>query len=80
MVLFIIDCEIMHAWHICVLWRWLKTWKLERRNRVLKRKLRATQRERMHVPRKTGDGLAETAGALRWVPSELVPTENPGHF
>ena len=25
-------------------------------------------------------GLAETAGARRWVSSELVPTENPGRF
>ena len=37
MVLFIIDCEVVHAWRVCVLWRWLKTWKLERWNRVLKR-------------------------------------------
>ena len=48
---------------ICVFWRWLKTWKLERSNRVLKRKLRATHRERRRVPRKTGDGACRDSGS-----------------
>ena len=39
-----------------MLWSWLKTWKLERSNRVRKRKLQATHRERRRVPRKMGDG------------------------
>ena len=34
----------------------------------------------MRVPRKRATGLAETAGAQRWVSSELVPAENPGRF
>ena len=47
---------------ICVFWRWLKTWKIERSSRVLKRKLRATHRERRRVPRKTGDGACRDSG------------------
>ena len=46
-----------------VFWRWLKTWKLERSNRVLKRKLPATHRERRRVPRKTGDGACRDGGS-----------------
>ena len=48
---------------ICGFWRWPKTWKLERSNRVLKRKLRATHRERSRVPRKTGDGACRNSGS-----------------
>ena len=47
---------------MCVLWRWLKTWKLKRSNQVLKRKLRATHLERRPVPRKTGDGACRDSG------------------
>ena len=47
---------------ICVLWGWLKAWKLECSNRVLKQKLRATHCVRRHVPRKTGDGAREAGG------------------
>ena len=50
--------------HICVFWRWQKTWKLERSNRVLKRKLRATHRELRRVPRKTGDGACRYSGSV----------------
>ena len=48
---------------ICVFWCWLKTWKLERPNRMLKRKLRATHRERRRVPRKTGGGACTDSGS-----------------
>ena len=48
---------------ICGFWRWPKTWKLERSKRVLKRKLRATHRERSRVPRKTGDGACRNSGS-----------------
>ena len=50
----------MHG--ICGFWRWLKTWKLECSNRVLKRKLRATHRERSRVPRQIGDGACRDSG------------------
>ena len=36
---------------------------LERPNRVLKRKLRATHRERSRVPRQTGDGACKDSGS-----------------
>ena len=48
---------------MCALWRWLKTWKLERSNRVLKRKLRATHRGRRRIPRKTGDEACRDTGS-----------------
>ena len=48
---------------ICRFWRWLTTWKLERSNRVLKRKLRATHRGRSRVPRQTGDGACKDSGS-----------------
>ena len=61
MALFI-DCEIVHA-DICVFLCRLKTWKLERPNRVHKRKLRATHRERRRVPRKRGDWACRDSGS-----------------
>ena len=47
---------------MCVLWGWLKTWKLERSNRVFKLEVRASHRERLRVPRKTGDGACRDSG------------------
>ena len=53
----------MHdIFYICVFSVWLKTWKLECSNRVLKRKIRATHRVRRRVPRKAGDGACEDSG------------------
>ena len=53
----------MHViYYMCVLWGLLKIWKLERSNRVLKQKLRATHGVRRRVPRKTGDGAYEDSG------------------
>ena len=61
MVLFI-DCEIVHA-DTCVFRCWMKTWKLEGPNRVLKRELRATHRERRRVSRQTGDRACRDSGS-----------------
>ena len=61
MVLLLIARSCIHD--ICVFWCWLKTWKLERPNRVLKRKLRVTHRERRRVPRENGDGACRDSGS-----------------
>ena len=66
---------------MCVLWGWLKTWKLERSNRVLKRKFRATHRERRRAPRMTGGGACrDSRGVGWWVSTESVRTEKPSRF
>ena len=54
------DCACMTC--LWLFWGWLKTWKLECSNPVLKRKLRATHRVRRRVPRKTGDGACGDSG------------------
>ena len=53
---------------------------LERPNRVLKRKLRATHRERSRVPRKTGGGACRDSGSGMVGVEQTVPTENPRCF
>ena len=75
MVLFI-DGEIVHAWHICVFWGWLKTWKLECSNES---SWQHTASEAASYSRRA-TGLADTAGAERWMWSESVPMENPTPF
>ena len=75
MVLFI-DGEIVHAWHICVFWGWLKTWKLECSNESSGQ--HTASEGASHSRRATA--LVATAGAGRWVWSEPVPTENPRRF
>ena len=57
---------------VCVFWRWPKTWKLDRLNRVLKQKLRATHRKRTHVPSTAGDGACRDTG------TETVSVERIG--
>ena len=47
---------------ICGFWRWLKTSQLERSNRVLKRKLRASHSVRGRVPRQTGEMAYRDSG------------------
>ena len=74
----LIAISYMHD--ICVFRYWLKTWKLERPNRVLKRKSgQHTASEGASHARRAA-GLAETAGAGWWVSSKSVPTENPRRF
>ena len=63
-----------------MLWHWLKTCKLERSNRVLKRKLRATHRERMRVPRKTGDGACIDSGTGTVGVERIGSDGKPGAF
>ena len=65
---------------ICVFWRWLNTWKLERSNRVLKPKLRATHRDRMCVPRKTGDKACRDTGSGTVGVERIGSDENPRRF
>ena len=59
----------------CVL-GWLKTWKLECSNESSGQ--HTASEGASHARQATG--LADTAGAGRWVSSESVPTENPRRF
>ena len=80
MVLFI-DCEIVHAWHICVCCGvGLRLGSLSAQIECSNESSRQdTANESASHARRT-TGLVETAGAGRWVSSESAPTENPRHF
>ena len=65
---------------ICVFSRWLKTWKIERSNRVLKPKLRATQRERRRVCHKTGDKACRDSGSGTMGVEPIGSDGNPESF
>ena len=65
---------------ICVFWRWLKTWKLERSKSSARTKAPGNTASEVASHARQATGLAETAGAGRWVSSESVPTENPRRF
>ena len=80
MVIFI-DCEIVHAWHLYVCcgvgWRLgSSSAQIECSNESSGQ--HTASEGASHARRATG--LAETAGAGRWVSSESVPTENPRRF
>ena len=61
-------------------WRWLKTWKLERSNRVLKPKLRATHRGQTLVPRQTGDGACIDSESGTWGVARIGSDGKPEAF